>query len=103
MTGFGGLLTLLVFLPALFALVVGLIPKDNVQAIKAVALAGTLVALVVSLFAYVQYAPHGPQFQLVDMASWIPSLHINYFLGMDGISLLMVLMTTVIFTFTVGV
>ncbi len=103
MTGFGGLLTLLVFLPALFALVVGLIPKDNVQAIKAVALAGTLVALVVSLFAYAQYAPHGPQFQLVDMASWIPSLHINYFLGMDGISLLMVLMTTVIFPFAVGV
>ena len=103
MTGFQGLLTLLVFLPALFALVVGLIPKDNLQAIKAVALVGTLAALVVSLFAYVQYAPHGPQFQLVDMASWIPSLHINYFLGMDGISLLMVLMTTVIFPFAVGV
>ena len=102
-TGFSGLLTLLVFLPALFALVVGLIPKDNTQAIKTVALGGTLAALVVSLLAYAQYAPHGPQFQLVDMTSWIPSLHINYFLGMDGISLLMVLMTTVIFPFAVGV
>jgi len=103
MTGFSGLLTLLVFLPALFALVVGLIPKDNTQAIKTVALAGTLAALAVSVYAYAQYAPHGPQFQLVDMTSWIPSLHINYFLGMDGISLLMVVMTTVIFPFAVGV
>ena len=101
--GFQGLLTLLVFLPALFALVVGLIPKDNVQAIKGVALTGTLVALVVSLFAYAQFAPQGTQFQLVDMAAWIPSLHINYFLGMDGISLLMALMTTLIFPFAVGV
>ena len=103
LTGFSGLLTLLVFLPALFALVVGLIPKDNTHLIKIVALAGTFAALVVSLLAYAQYAPHGPQFQLVDMASWIPSLHVNYFLGMDGISLLMVLMTTVIFPFAVGV
>lgn len=102
-TGFQGLLTLLVFLPAAFALVVGLIPKDNVQAIKAVALVGTLVALVVSLLAYAQYYPHGAQFQLVDKTPWIASLHINYFLGMDGISLLMVLMTTVIFPFAIGV
>ena len=103
MTGFQGILTLLVFLPAAFALLAGLIPKENVQAIKAVALVGTLATLVVSLFAYAQYSPHGAQFQLVDKAAWIPSLHINYFLGMDGISLLMVLMTTVIFPFVVGV
>ncbi len=104
MTGFGGLLTLLVFLPAAFALIIGVIPKENVQAIKAVALVGTLAALVVSLLAYAQYLPHGAaQFQLIDKTSWVPSLHINYFLGIDGISLLMVLMTTVIFPFAVGV
>ncbi len=103
MTEFQGLLTLLVFLPALVALIIGFLPKSNVQLIKAVALAGTLLALVVSLLAYAQFAPHGAQFQLVDKTGWIPSLHINYFLGMDGISLLMVLMTTVIFPFAVGV
>ena len=103
MTDFQGLLTLVVFLPAAFALLVALVPKQNLQAIKGLALAGTLATLAVSLALYVQYQPHGPQFQLVDKASWIPSLHINYFLGMDGISLLMVLMTTVIFPFVVGV
>ena len=104
MTGFSGLLTLLVFLPALFGLIVGFLPKENGQAIKTTALFGTLVVLALSLYAYTQYVPHSPvQFQLVDKTSWIPSLHINYFLGMDGISLLMVLMTTVIFPFAVGV
>ncbi len=97
-------LTLTVFLPAVFALVVALIPKGNVQAIKSAALIGTLATLAVSLYLYAAYNPHGgQQFQLVDKLAWVPSLHINYFLGMDGISLLMVLMTTVIFPFVVGV
>ena len=104
MTDFHGLLTLVVFLPAAFALLIGaLVPKTNLQAIKTASLVGTLATLVVSLFLYVGYHPGGPQFQLVDKTEWIPSLHINYFLGMDGISLLMVLMTTVIFPFVVGV
>ena len=64
---------------------------------------GTLATLVLSLWLYHLYNPGGAQFQLVDKTSWIPSLHINYFLGMDGISLLMVLMTTVIWPFVVGV
>ena len=101
---FNGWLTLCVFLPAAFALLAALVPKTNVKAIQGVAIAGTLATLVISLFLYAQYAPHSPQqFQLIDKTSWIPSLHINYFLGMDGISLLMVLMTTVIFPFVVGV
>ena len=96
-------LTLTVFLPALFALAVALIPKTNVRAMKAVALVGTLATLAVSAVLYALFVPSGPQFQLQDKLNWIPSLHINYFLGMDGISLLMVLMTTAIFPFVVGV
>ena len=81
-----------------------MVPKANVQAIKALALVGTLATLAVSLYLYTAYDPHGAQqFQIVDKVPWVPSLHINYFLGMDGISLLMVLMTTVIFPFVVGV
>ena len=105
MNEFHGWLTLTVFLPAAFALLVARVPKSNLQAIKGLALGATLVTLAVSLFLYVQYdpSPHAAQFQIVDKTPWIASLHINYFLGMDGISLLMVLMTTVIFPFVVGV
>ena len=101
---FHGLLTLLVFLPALFALVVGFLPKTNARAIQLVALVGTLAALLVSVFVYAGYdAGSTTQFQLIDKCDWISSLHINYFLGLDGISLLMVLMTTAIWPFVVGV
>ena len=104
MTEFHGWLTLTVFLPAAFALLVALVPKTNLQTIKALTLAGTLATLAVSLYLYVAYDPHGgQQFQLKDFTPWVSSLHINYFLGMDGISLLMVLMTTLIFPFVVGV
>ena len=101
---FHGLLTLLVFLPALFALVLAFVPKTNTRAIQMLALVGTLVVLAVSVFVYAGYdAGSTTQFQLIDKCDWIPSLHINYFLGMDGISLLMVLMTTAIWPFVVGV
>ena len=101
---FHGLLTGLVFLPALFALILAFVPKTNARAIQLLALVGTLAALLVSVFVYATYDANGPtQFQLIDKTSWIPNLHINYFLGVDGISLLMVLMTTAIWPFVVGV
>ena len=101
---FHGLLTGLVFLPALFALILAFVPKTNARAIQLLALVGTLATLLVSVFVYAGYdANSTTQFQLIDKAQWIPNLHINYFLGMDGISLLMVLMTTAIWPFVVGV
>lgn len=97
-------LTLLVFLPLVFGLIVLIVPKQNVKGIPAVALIGTFAAFVVSLLIAAQYHP-GPigDFQLIEKFSWIPSLHANYFLGVDGISLMMVLMTTAIWPFVVGV
>ena len=79
MNEFHGWLTLTVFLPAAFALLVALVPKSNLQAIKGLALGATLVTLAVSLFLYVQYdaSPHAAQFQIVDKTPWIASLHIN--------------------------
>lgn len=103
-------LTILTFLPAVFALIVALQPKGNAKGIQTLTLVGTLVTLALSLYVWVAYAqvlpgPNGqiPQFRLEDKLPWIPSLHINYYLGMDGVSLLMVLMTTLIWPFVVGV
>ena len=97
-------LTLLVFLPAVFALVVAVLPKQNLKGIQTATLAGTIATLIVSVLIYGLYQPvQAGQFQLEDKLSWIPALHINYYLGIDGISLLMVLMTTAIWPFVVGV
>ena len=100
-------LTLLVFLPALFALFIAFVPKENAATIRTTAFIGSLVTLAISIVIWTLYHPgittSAHQFQLEDKLSWIPSLHINYYLGLDGISLLMVLMTTGIFPFAIGV
>jgi len=102
-------LSVLIFLPLVFALVVLALPKDNVKNIKTVAFGGTILTLLLSIAVWMAFGPHsggtGPDapYQMVERISWIPELHVNYLVGMDGISLLMVLMTTGIFPFVVGV
>ena len=91
----------MIFLPALFALLIALLPEKMTRDL---ALAGTLVTLVVSVFIAASYNPNGTQFQMGDVHyHWISIINVNYLVGMDGISLLMVLMTTIIWPFVVGV
>lgn len=103
------LLSILIFLPFVIGLIVLALPREGEKAIKSVAFLGTLATLAVSIVVWLQYHPFstvtGPDapFQFVEKWSWLPALHINFFLGLDGISLLMVLMTTGIFPFVVGV
>jgi NADH-quinone oxidoreductase subunit M len=100
------ILTLLIFLPALFAVVVALLPKENTRGIQTAAFVGTLAALALSIVVWLNYHPSTltAQFQLVDwLPNWITPLHINYYVGLDGISLLLVLMTTGIWPFVIGV
>ncbi len=100
------ILTLLIFLPALFAAVIAALPKENTRGIQTLAFVGTLAALALSVVVWLNYHPGDTahQFQLVDfLPNWITPLHINYFVGLDGISLLLVLMTTGIWPFVVGV
>lgn len=88
------ILSTIVFLPLAGALVLLLIPGDNAARIWA-----TLVSLataVISLPLYTRFDLTTPQYQFGELASWIPSLNINYVLGIDGISLLLVLLTTLI-------
>jgi NADH-quinone oxidoreductase subunit M len=86
-------LTLLLFLPLAGALLVLCVPRRNVDAIRwlanGVALAGFLVATPLWFW----YNPRSPEFQLVDRARWIPSIGAEYFLGVDGISTLLILLT----------
>jgi NADH-quinone oxidoreductase subunit M len=59
-------------------------------------LASTLAIAALSLVLYRDFDPQRAGFQFGEHAPWIPFLHVNYTLGLDGISLLMVLLTTLI-------
>ena len=89
------LLTLVVFLPALGALAIALlVPKTNERAIKWIANAVALVDFALSLILLRGFDVASTQLQHVTKVSWIPQLGVEYFIGVDGISLLLVILTT---------
>ncbi|MBA2529054.1 MAG: NADH-quinone oxidoreductase subunit M [Euzebyales bacterium] len=88
------LLTLLVVAPAATALIIAAaLPSTARGAVRTVALAGTLVTLALSIVVLTRFQP-AAGFQLSEEAAWIPQWGITYRLGVDGISLLLVLLTT---------
>jgi NADH-quinone oxidoreductase subunit M len=74
------------------------IPGENKNAIRwwgnIVTLVGFLVSL--PLVFWFRTAEAAPQFQFIEQVDWIPSIGAQYFLGIDGISFLMVMLTTVL-------
>ena len=89
------MLTVVVFLPAMGALIIALfVPKTNENAIKLVANAVALVDFALSLVLLQGFEIATTQLQHVTKVSWIPQLGIEYFIGIDGISLLLVILTT---------
>jgi NADH-quinone oxidoreductase subunit M len=90
------LLTITLFLPLLGGLVVLLIPKTQAETMKQVALATSLLALLVSLLLLGPFEVGKVGMQLEENAAWIPSIGINYHLGIDGLSLPLVILTTLL-------
>jgi NADH-quinone oxidoreductase subunit M len=90
------LLTVLLLTPLVGVLVLVLIPGLYKTAIRVVANVTALATLAVSLVLWRSVQPGVSGFQFVERASWVPTLGIDYSLGVDGISLLLVLLSTVI-------
>ena len=92
------LLTTVVFLPLLWAALGLLIPNTSGESshkfTRNWTLAGSLLTFLVSISIYGKYTPAGSEFQLREMAEWIPGLGVSYNLGIDGISLWLILLTT---------
>lgn len=88
------LLSLLTVLPLLGAVVVMLLPEGAVRAIRGVAVGATLGSLGISAGLYAHALDH-PQagFQWVEEIPWLPTLGIQYKLGVDGLSAPLVLLT----------
>jgi NADH-quinone oxidoreductase subunit M len=88
------LLSVLIFSPLVAAAVAALIRSERL--LRLWTLAFTSAVALFSLQLWWRFDPNLWQFQLTEFASWIPWLGINYSLGIDGISLLLVLLTTLI-------
>lgn len=84
-------LTVIVFLPLVCGLLGLLLPA---ALSKHWAMASSLVTFLISFGLYHGYLPNGPEFQFKEMFPWIPQMGISYHLGIDGISLWLIILTT---------
>lgn len=86
------LLSAIIFLPLFFALVLWVTPKG--PHIKNMTLVFSLAVFFLSLFLFRDFDPKSASLQLVERHAWVPSLGINYLVGIDGISFWLVILTT---------
>ncbi|MBI2555161.1 MAG: NADH-quinone oxidoreductase subunit M [Candidatus Rokubacteria bacterium] len=90
----GPLLSAVTFLPALGALLLALFPRGRAALVRWFAFLVAAAAFAVSLLLYVGFDAARADYQFEERLSWMPSFGISYHLGIDGISLLLVLLTT---------
>src|SRR5690348_4672513 len=89
-------LTVIGAVPLVGSAAIAALPNARPKLAKQVALATTVVTLVLTIAMAVQFAPGGDRFQFTEQVSWIPSFGVHYALGVDGIALVLLLMTTVL-------
>lgn len=88
------ILTVITFLPMVGVILVLLTDKENHGVIRGIALTTTLIEFLVSLPLFLKFDLSTHEMQFVEKIPWIPDLGIQYHMGIDGISLLLVLLTT---------
>jgi NADH-quinone oxidoreductase subunit M len=87
-------LSIILFTPLAGALILLLMNKRHENAIRWIANIVAFVGFVISVPLWFWYDPANAEFQFVERAAWIPSVGAEYFLGIDGFSMLLILMTT---------
>ncbi|ACL63800.1 proton-translocating NADH-quinone oxidoreductase, chain M [Anaeromyxobacter dehalogenans 2CP-1] len=92
------LLTVVTFLPLLGALAMVLVPRDEPSQHRALALVASLVTFALSLGLWFGFdaSPGAPEFQFELMVPWMPTIGIGFHVGIDGVALLLFMLTTVL-------
>jgi len=90
------LLTIILFLPVLAALVVFCLPKQQVKSIRWVAFLASLLPLGFTILLWIKFGQAIPGFQFQEQGAWFPAISSTYHIGVDGLSLPMVLLTTLL-------
>src|SRR5882762_5342047 len=88
------LLSLVTFLPLAGAAIVAVLPRGEGGQHKGVALITSIVTFVLSIFLWTGFQPGRSGYQFEQKADWAPALGISYHVGIDGVALLLILLTT---------
>ncbi len=96
-TGFS-LVTLLLLLPLIgFFIILFFQREEQAETIKWTAFITSLITFVASLLLWIGFDAAQPGLQFVTRWNWLPQYNISFFVGIDGLSLLMIILTTFIF------
>jgi NADH-quinone oxidoreductase subunit M len=90
------LLSLIVFAPWFGAVLLALLRHAKPNVARTIALLFSLSTLALGAIAYANFDRQETQFQFVEQHAWIQSLNVHYHLGLDGMSLLLVLLTAIV-------
>jgi NADH-quinone oxidoreductase subunit M len=86
------ILSMIMIVPVIGALITLLLKNDTV--LKVWGLIVTVVTMVISFPLYSAFDSSTPKYQFTELRTWFPSLNLDYVVGVDGISVLLVLLTT---------
>ena len=87
------LLTAAIFIPTLGAIVLAFWNKASEESMRVFALGTTVVTFIVTILIWREFDPAVAGMQMQTFYAWIPGWNINYHLGVDGISMPLVLLT----------
>jgi len=91
------ILSIITYLPLLGALIIALfVPRHDTWAIKVVATVCAVLNFLLSLVVLRNFEAGTHKLQMVEYAEWIPSIGVSYFFGVDGMSILLILLTTLL-------
>ena len=90
------LLTLILFTPTILGILILLLPSDEVNLTRWVAFLGSLIPFALSLVLWFNFNPDLPGFQFQEHYIWYQAINASYHIGVDGISLTMILLTTLL-------
>ena len=88
------ILTVLIFFPLVGVLIISFIDRKNVNVIRWTAFVISVIEFLISVPLYFEFKLGTPQFQFVEKHPWIKAWGAYYHVGIDGISLFLVLLTT---------
>ena len=96
------ILTTLTFTPLLGAIVTWIVGRDNARTARASAIAFSFLALIQAAMVVVHFDTAATGLQYVERHEWIPALHVDYFLAVDGLSILLVLLSALLIPFALA-
>ncbi|MDQ1700022.1 MAG: NADH-quinone oxidoreductase subunit [Frankiaceae bacterium] len=88
--------TILAVLPLIGTLGIMLTPRESKETVKQIALGTSLVTLVGTIAMCLEFKTNGARFQFVQSYDWIKAFGAHYAVGVDGIALVLILMTAVL-------